>query len=64
MKIEISHSGTHKIGLNVRYLLDVLQVLDSVEIIFEFKGPMSACVIKDPMDDDFLSVIMPLRIEW
>ena len=63
-EIEIQHSGTHKIGMNARYLLDVLYVLDSVEIIFEFKGPMSACVIKDPTDDNFLSVIMPLRIEW
>ena len=63
-EIEINHSGTHKIGLNARYLLDVLQVLDSVDIIFEFKGPMSGCVIKDPTDDNFLSVIMPLRIEW
>ena len=63
-EIEIQHSGEQfQVALNARYLLDVLYVLDSIEIIFEFKGPMSPCIIKDPMDDNFLSVIMPLIIE-
>ncbi len=64
-EIVINHSGEEfQIGFNARYLLDVLHVLHGEEILLEFKNAMSPCLIKDPTDDSFLSVIMPLRIEW
>ena len=64
-EIIIDHSGEEfQIGFNARYLLDVLNVLAGEQIRLEFKNAMSPCVIKDPADDSFLSVIMPLRIEW
>ncbi len=64
-EIEVEYSGEKfQIGFNAKYLLDVLNVLNGSEIRLEFKNAMSPCLIKDPVDDSFLSVIMPLRIEW
>lgn len=64
-EIVAEYSGEElQIGFNAKYLLDVLNVLSGTEIRLEFKNAMSPCVIKDPVDDSFLSVIMPLRIEW
>ena len=53
-----------EIGFNTRYLLDVLNVMKSEEILMEFKNPMSPSVIREPNNDIFLSVLMPLRTEW
>lgn len=64
-EIVIDYSGDDfQIGFNARYLLDVLNVVTGTEVRLELKNPMSPCVVKDPADDKFLSVIMPLRIEW
>lgn len=52
-----------QIGFNSRYLLDVLNVLTGSEIRMEFNTNVSPCLVKDPSDATFLSVIMPLRIE-
>ena len=53
-----------EIGFNTRYLLDVLSVMQCTEVQMEFKNPMSPSIIRDPSNDAFLSVIMPLRTEW
>lgn len=64
-KIEIEYSGDNfQIGFNAKYLLDVLNVLSGTEVRLELKSAMNPCLIKDPTDESFLSVIMPLRIEW
>ena len=53
-----------EIGFNTRYLLDVLNVMKSEEILMEFKNSMSPSVIREPNNEIFLSVLMPLRTEW
>lgn len=64
-EIGVEYSGEEfQIGFNAKYLLDVLNVLNGELIRLELKNSMSPCVIKDPADESFLSVIMPLRIEW
>lgn len=64
-EISVTYEGEEfQIGFNAKYLLDVLNILDGEEVRMEFKNPMSPCVIKNPSDPSFLSVIMPLRIEW
>ena len=64
-EIEASYEGeAFQIGFNARYLLDVLGVIDSDDIILECKNSMSPTIIKSPTDESFLSVIMPLRVEW
>ena len=64
-EIEIEYEGeSFEIGFNSRYLLDVLSVLDSKNVKMECKNSMSPTIIKSPDDESFLSVIMPLRVEW
>ena len=64
-EIEARYEGeSFQIGFNARYLLDVLSVIDSDDIILECKNSMSPTIIKSSIDESFLSVIMPLRVEW
>jgi DNA polymerase-3 subunit beta len=64
-EIEAGYEGeSFQIGFNARYLLDVLGVIDSDDIILECKNSMSPTIIKSSTDESFLSVIMPLRVEW
>ena len=64
-EIEIGYEGDpFQIGFNSRYLLDVLNVIESEEIKLESKNSMSPTIIKSTVDESFLSVIMPLRVEW
>jgi DNA polymerase-3 subunit beta len=64
-EIEIGYDGDpFQIGFNSRYLLDVLIVIESEDIKLECKNSMSPTIIKSTVDESFLSVIMPLRVEW
>ena len=64
-EIEIEYEGeSFQIGFNSRYLLDVMSVLESKNVKLECKNSMSPTIIKSPDDESFLSVIMPLRVEW
>ena len=64
-EIEINYEGDpFQIGFNSRYLLDVLNVIESEDIKLECKNSMSPTIIKSTVDESFLSVIMPLRVEW
>ncbi len=64
-EIEAGYEGENfQIGFNSRYLLDVLGVIESDEILLNCKNSMSPTIIKSPRDESFISVIMPLRVEW
>jgi DNA polymerase-3 subunit beta len=61
--IQIDYSGKDMdIGFNAKYLLDTLQVLPNGKINFEFNNELSPIIIKSPQDENFLGVIMPLKI--
>jgi DNA polymerase-3 subunit beta len=51
-----------EIAFNVRYLLDVLSVIDTAQVALETTTANSPGVIKPVGDDDFLHVIMPMHI--
>jgi DNA polymerase-3 subunit beta len=51
-----------EIAFNVRYLLDVLSVIDTQQIALETMSPSSPGVIRLVGDDDFIHVIMPMHI--
>ncbi len=53
-----------QVGFNTRYLLDVLNVMQSADVRMEFKTTMSPTILREPDNDVFLSVLMPLRTEW
>ena len=65
-EVPVEYQGEElQVGFNARYLLDVLTVANQGEKVrFELKGALNPCLIRVPEDATFLSVIMPLRIEW
>ena len=80
MKVESEHGGSGEaenelvvdyegeameIGFNAKYLLDVLGVIGQEQSVrMELKGSLNPCLIRLPNEASFLSVVMPLRIEW
>ena len=53
------------IGYNSAYLLDILRRVDSDDVLLELDSPVSAGIIRplqQPEGEDFLCLIMPLRI--
>jgi DNA polymerase-3 subunit beta len=51
-----------EIAFNIRYLLDVLSVIDAPQVALETSTSNSPGVIKPVGDDDFIHVIMPMHI--
>lgn len=61
---EAKVSGSGKITLNARYLIDALNVVGSDNVSFEFKGKLAPCLIKTGAKSkqaDFIHIIMPLK---
>jgi len=56
------HETPMEIGFNVTYLLDVLSVLDSDQVLVNLKDSNSSCIIKASDNDNFRYVVMPMRI--
>jgi DNA polymerase-3 subunit beta len=51
-----------EIAFNVRYLLDVLSVVDTSQVVLETTTASSPGVIRPVGDDDYIHVIMPMHI--
>ena len=53
-----------KIGFNARYLIEVLGVLQSTDVLLELADDLSPGVLKgaDDKDQGFTAVVMPMRI--
>ena len=49
-------------GFNARYLLDVLAAVDGEEVALEFKDSLSPCLVRPSADQDYLCVVMPMRV--
>lgn len=49
-------------GFNARYLIEVLEAIDTEEVRLEFQGELDPCVVKPVDGPDFLGVVMPMRI--
>ena len=62
-ELEVRYDG-EKITtrFNARYLIDVLNVLDEEEMLLLLKDEMSPAILKQAKGNDFLSVIMPMRL--
>lgn len=56
---QISESGS--ITLNSKYLLDALNALTSDNVVFGFNGKLEPTLLKDPDNNDYSHVIMPLK---
>ncbi len=54
-------SGSGSITLNARYLLDALNALDGEDVVFGFNGKLEPTLLRDPANDDYLHIVMPLK---
>ena len=64
-EVSMEYSGdAQEIGFNTRYLLEVLNVLHGDQVEVELKGALNPVLLRSPQEPEFLSVVMPLRIEW
>ena len=60
-EIDVTYEGDpFEVSFNVRYLLDLLQVVAG-EISMEFGVGLRPCVIKEKTDPSYLYIVMPLR---
>jgi DNA polymerase-3 subunit beta len=48
------------ISFNIKYLIEVLNVIPEERVIFESNGTQSPGVVRPEGRDDFVSVIMPM----
>jgi DNA polymerase-3 subunit beta len=51
-----------QIAFNARYVLDALAVIPSEQVEFRFDGPLSPGLITSPGSEEYLYVIMPVRV--
>ncbi|MEA3423577.1 MAG: DNA polymerase III subunit beta [Bacillota bacterium] len=59
MKIE---GDKFDIGFNPKYLLDVLRVIDSEEVVLELSSSLSPCIIKPVDDNEYIYLVLPVRM--
>jgi DNA polymerase-3 subunit beta len=50
------------VGFNVNYLIDAISVLGKESFMFEVGSGIKASVIKQIESDDYLCIVMPLKI--
>ncbi len=55
--------GELEVAFNVRYVLDVLQVLQSDKVTLSLNDDASAGLITDEKDKNFIYIVMPLKID-
>ncbi len=60
--VETSSSQKIIIGLNARYIMDMLHATDKENVVFELKNETTQCLIRPQNDEKFISVIMPMRL--
>lgn len=62
-EVEVEVEGKEiEIAFNARYVLDVLEALQSERVRFELTGAFSAAALRPEDDDSYLYVLMPLQI--
>ena len=62
-EIAVSYSGEDvSVGLNAKYVLDVLNVIDDEGVVLNLKDQNSSCLITSNGDKDYQSIVMPMRL--
>lgn len=61
-QIEIGQEGEDvAISFNAKYILDLLKVVETENIVLENSGPFSPCIFRPENDDNYLCLVLPLR---
>jgi DNA polymerase-3 subunit beta len=62
-ELTVSYDGEPLVaGFNARYLIEVLDVIDTDDVRLEFQGELDPCVVKPQNGPEFIGVVMPMRI--
>ena len=63
-EIEVDyHDSEFSVGYNVKYLIDAIEVIDEKTVIFEIGAGMKPGVIRPAEKDDYLCIVMPLKLQ-
>lgn len=54
--------GDITIAFNARYLLEVLGILDSEEVVLELTGALNPGILRPSNSEEFLYVVMPMQV--
>lgn len=61
--LPLDYSGQEmEIGFNAKYMLDSLNTLDVSEVSYEFNNELSPVIIRSNEAENFLGIVMPLKI--
>ena len=61
--VSVNYEGAElQIGFNVSYLQDVLSVIDNEKVKITLHDPNSSAILEDPEADQFLYVVMPMKL--
>jgi DNA polymerase-3 subunit beta len=62
-EIEIDYNGdSQQIALNVKYLQDILSVIQAKFVEVEFNDPQSTVMVKPLGDQNYKCIVMPMRL--
>lgn len=62
-EIDVIYNGAEiSMGFNAKYIIDILQAIEKENIIFYFKDNISPGLIQPENDDNYLTVVMPMRL--
>ena len=62
-EIEVQYEGIDiSARFNAKYLIDVLSVMEEREVELKLKDELSPVIMKAAAEDDFMAVIMPMRL--
>lgn len=62
-EIEIEYAGDPLVaGFNARYLIEVLEAMDTKQVHLDFQGELDPCVLRPVDGPEYLGVVMPMRI--
>ena len=63
-EIEVAyHDQNISMGYNVKYLIDAIEVIDEETVIFEMGVGMKPGVIKPASNDEYVCIVMPLKVQ-
>lgn len=62
-EIQVEYAGEPlTAGFNARYLIEVLEAIDTSKVFLEFQGELDPCVLRPVDGPEYLGVVMPMRI--
>lgn len=62
-EIDIEYKGEDlTIGLNAKYVMDILNVIDTEKINFKLKDAKSSCLITPTSNENYSCIVMPMRV--